>query len=281
MEFFQGFHIGRFIVHVKVGDPFLVGRELIEDGSAGLSLEFVVVSFDENVVHYSVVAVKDGHEAHDFRAVRDMIRRVALTEFPFHHAVAAVVYGGDGTGYYIVYKGEAFSGHAEGNVGKENVVVYERGAVADFHEDVLAAHAAGKICRVGRAVVVVQQVLGYAGALGFPVRPDAHDAMVDVIAPYNDVYGGVELDAGHFGAAQFHHVVDMVDVVVLDKREDAAHAAYDAALFAVVDVVSSNDVRADFFLEPAVVLSAADRVALHLRRAFDVLICEEVFVFGI
>ena len=105
--------------------------------------------------------------------------------------------------------------------------------------------------------------------------------MVDVISSDDNVYGGVELDAGHFGAAQFHHIVDMVDVVVLDKGEDAAHAAYDAALFAVVDVVSSYDVRADIFLEPAVVLSAADGIALHLRRAFYVLICEEVFVLGV
>lgn len=117
MEFFQGFHIGRFVVHVKVGDPFLVGRELIEDGSAGLGFEFVVVSLDEDIVVDPVVAVKDGHEAHDFRAVRDVIGRVALTEFSFHHAVAAVVYGGDGAGYYIVHKGEAFSGHTEGDVG--------------------------------------------------------------------------------------------------------------------------------------------------------------------
>ena len=73
----------------------------------------------------------------------------------------------------------------------------------------------------------------------------------------------------------------MVDVVVLYKGEDAAHAAYDATLLAVVDVVAADDVGAYPFLEPAVILAAADRVALHLRRALDVLIGEEVLVFGV
>ncbi len=130
-------------------------------------------------------------------------------------------------------------------------------------------------------MVVVQEVLRNARALGFPVRPNAHDAVMDVIAADGDVDGGVYLDARHFRAAQFHHGVDMVDVVVLYQREDAAHAAYDAALLAMVDVVAAYDVGAYFFLEPAVVLSAADRVALHLRRALDVLCGEEVLVFGI
>ena len=131
------------------------------------------------------------------------------------------------------------------------------------------------------AVVVVQEVLRDPGALGFPVRPDAHDAVMNVIAADCDVDGGVQLDARHFRAAQFHHGVDMVDVVVLYEGEDAAHAAYDAALLAVVDVVAADDVGANSFLEPAVVLAAADRVALHLGRALDVLSGEEVFVFGV
>ncbi len=142
VEFFQGVHVGRFVVHVEVGDPFLVGGELVEDRGARFGLELVVVFPYEDVVVDSVVAVQDGHEAHDFRAVRDVVRRVALAELAFDHSVAAGVDRGDGAHDEVVNEGEAFRRHPEGNVGKQNVVVYERGAVADFHKDVLAAHAA-------------------------------------------------------------------------------------------------------------------------------------------
>src|SRR5699024_3765727 len=131
-------------------------------------------------------------------------------------------------------------------------------------KDILAHHAALELLGEFRLLVVVQQVLGDAGALGLPVTPDAHGAVVDVIAAEGDVDGGVHLDARDLGAAELHHVVDVVDVVVLDEREHAADAADDAALLAVVDVAAADDVAADFLLQPAVVLAAADGVALHL-----------------
>ena len=115
----------------------------------------------------------------------------------------------------------------------------------------------------------MQQVLADACALRLPVAPDAHRAVVDPVAPDRHIDGGVHLDAGDLCAAQLHHVVDVVDVVVFDQREHAAHASDDAALLAVVDVAAADDVPADLLLEPAVVLAAADGVALHLGRALD------------
>ena len=105
--------------------------------------------------------------------------------------------------------------------------------------------------------------------------------MVDVIASHYDVDGCVELDACNFSTAQFHHVVDVMDVVVFDDGEYCTHTADDAALLTVVDVVAADDVAADVFLEPAVILAAAYRVTLHLRRALELLICEVVVVLGI
>ena len=142
MEFFQSVHVGRFVVHVEVGDPFLVGGEFVEDRGARFGLELVVVFLYEDVVVDSVVAVQDGHEAHDFRAVRNVVRRVALAELALDHSVAAGVDRGDGAHDEIVNQGEAFRRHPERDVGEQDVVIDQSGAVADFHEDVLAAHAA-------------------------------------------------------------------------------------------------------------------------------------------
>ena len=153
--------------------------------------------------------------------------------------------------------------------------------MADLNEDILATHAAFEGLCIVRSLVVVQEVLRDARALGFPVCPDAHDAVMDVVSSHEDVDRGVELDACDFCSAQFHHVVDVVDVVILDRGEDRAHTSDDAALLAVVDVVPSYDVAADVLLEPAVILASADRVALHLRGALQVMVCEVVVVLGV
>ena len=71
---------------------------------------------------------------------------------------------------------------------------------------------------------------------------------------------------------------DVVDMVVLDHRENAAHAPDDAALLAVVDVAPADDVAAHVLLQPAVVLPAADGIPLHLGGGFDVLSGEVVVV---
>ena len=82
-------------------------------------------------------------------------------------------------------------------------------------------------------------------------------------------------------AALLHHVVDMVNVVVLDHTEDTAHAADNAALLTVMDVVAADDMASDVFLQPSVILAAAYGVTLHLRRAFYLLISKIMVVIRI
>ena len=180
-----------------------------------------------------------------------------------------------------MYHSHALGGEAQRGVGKQHVVVNQGGAVAHFHKDVLAHHAALQPAGERGLLVVVQQVLGDAGALGLPVAPNAHGAVVDAVAAENHVDGGVQLNAGNLGAAQLHHVVDVVDVVVLDDGEHSAHAADDAALLAVVDVAAAHDVAAHVLLQPAVVLAAAHGVTLHLGGGLHVLHGEVVVVVGV
>ena len=127
-------------------------------------------------------------------------------------------------------------------------------------------------------MVVMQEILRDAGALCLPVAPDTHGGVVDVVAAEDNVDGCVEFDAGDLGTAQLLHVVDVMDVVVLNQTEDTAHAADDAGLLAVVNVAAAHDMASDLFLEPSVVLAATHGVALHLGGTLDAFVGEVVVV---
>ena len=269
-------HVRNIRIHIELGNPFVIGRIVIHDMRADLAvfregLVFLAVAhdgdilgrpfLDKDIVVETVIAVQDGHEAHDFRAVRHMIGRIART--------GAAADAGECAADQVVHHGHALGGQTQGGFGKKNIVIDECGAMTDFDKDVLAHHAALEDFGECRFLVVMQEVLGDAGALGFPVGPDTHGAVMDVVPAHDDVDGGMQLDAGNLGPAQFHHVIDVMDMVVLNDTEDSAHTADDAALLAVMDVVAADDVAADIGLGPAVVLAAADSVALHLRRALD------------
>ena len=105
--------------------------------------------------------------------------------------------------------------------------------------------------------------------------------MVDVIAPVNHIDGGVHFDAGDLRAAQLHHVVDMVDVIVLDDGEYAAHPSDDSSLFTMVNIAAADDVAAHLLLQPSVILTAADSIPLHLGGAFQMLFCKVVVIVRI
>ena len=248
---------------------FLPDLAVVEAGDEGL----LRMLLEKDVVIESVIAVEDRHEAHDFCSVRHMVRCVA--------PVGAFAYGCECAADEVMYHGDALCCDAECSVRQENIVVDQCRTMTYLYEDILAAHAALERCSVFRTLVVVKEILCDAGTLCFPVCPDAHDAVMDVVSSHDDVDSCVELDAGNFCAAQFHHVVDVVNVVVFDDRENSAHTADDAALLAVVDVVAAYDVAADILLEPAVVLASADCVTLHLRGALKMLICEVVVVLRI
>ena len=68
---------------------------------------------------------------------------------------------------------------------------------------------------------------------------------------------------------------------VLDEGEHAAHAAYDAGLLAVVDMVAADDVAAHLFLQPAVILASANRVTFHLGRTLYVFIGKVMVVIRV
>ena len=181
----------------------------------------------------------------------------------------------------IVNHGDALGGHPQGGVGEQNVIVDQRGAMAHFHENVLAHHAAFQLSGEGRFLIVMEQVLGDAGALCLPVAPDSHGAVVEIDIRINHIDGGVHFDAGDLRAAQLHHVVDMVDVIVLDDGEHAAHPSDDSSLFTMVNIAAADDVAAHLLLQPSVVLAPADSVPLHLGGTFYVFSGKVMVIFRI
>ena len=77
----------------------------------------------------------------------------------------------------------------------------------------------------------------------------------------------MELNARNFRSAKLLHVVDMMDMVILDNAEHASHTAYDTGLLTMMNMASAHDMTAHFFFQPSVILTAAHRIPLHLRRA--------------
>ena len=279
-------HVGRVTFEVELLDPVFVERVVVPDVGAYDAFflpDLAVVEagdegllrmlLEKDVVIESVIAVEDRHEAHDFCSVRHMVRCVA--------PVGAFAYGCECAADEVMYHGDALCCDTKRCVGQEDIVVDQCRTMTYLYEDILAAHAALERCSVFRTLVVVEEILRNACALSFPVSPDAHYAVVDVVPSHDDVDSCVELDAGNFRAAQFHHVVDVVNVVVFNDGEYCAHTSDDAALLAVVDIVAPDDVAADVLFEPAVILASADCVTLHLCGALQVFICEVVIVLRI
>ena len=262
---------GVFIKHPGSGQTVL-GIEAIV-GIMGDDLIAGGPFLDENIVAEPVIPMEDGHEAHNLRPVGHMVGGIP--------PAGSVAHAGQSAADQIVDQGDTLGGKPQTDLGEQDVVVDERGAVAHFHEDILGHHAALEILCKGRLLVVMEQIPGQSGALGFPVAPDAHGTVVDMVAPQDHINGCVHFDARDLRTAQLHHIVDMVDMVILNDAEHTAHAADDAALFAVVDVVSADNMAADVLLQPAVVLTPADRIPLHLGGALHMVVGKELLVFRV
>ena len=102
-----------------------------------------------------------------------------------------------------------------------------------------------------------------------------------MISAEDTIDGRMELDTCDLRSSELLHVIDMMDMIVFDYGEDTSHSSDYSRLLAVVDVAAADDMAADVLLQPAMVLSTAYGVPLHLGRAFDVFVGEEVLVLGI
>ena len=75
-----------------------------------------------------------------------------------------------------------------------------------------------------------------------------------LIVPDDHVDCCMEFDPAQLCAKQVSLVINMVDMIILDDRKDAAQISYNASLPAVMNIAVSDDVRADRFFAPAIQL---------------------------
>ena len=93
-----------------------------------------------------------------------------------------------------MYACHAFRRKTDRRPGKHDVIVDQRRAMAYLHEDILAAHGAFCHRRPFRRMVIMKKVLGDTRPLCFPVRPDPHGGVMNMVAAHHYVDRGMKLD---------------------------------------------------------------------------------------
>ena len=88
----------------------------------------------------------------------------------------------------------------------------------------------------------MEEVLCYAGSLCLPVEPDSAGTVVNVVAAVNTVNCGMHFDSTNFGTCKILFVVDMVNVVIFNQRENSAKVSYNTCLATVVNVTAAHNV---------------------------------------
>ena len=98
--------------------------------------------------------------------------------------------------------------------------------------------------------VIVEHIARDACALRLPIHPHAQRAVVDVIVGNDRIQCGMEFDASDLPSEEFTLQRNVMDMVMLDTAECAAHMSDDGILAALVDVVIAYDMTADQPLFP-------------------------------
>lgn len=91
---------------------------------------------------------------------------------------------------------------------------------------------------------------------------------MNVISSEDHINCGMELNSGNLRSAKLLHVIDMMNVIVLDNGEYASHTSNDTRLLTVVDITASNNMRAYCLFGLAIILRTTDGISLHLCRTF-------------
>ena len=66
----------------------------------------------------------------------------------------------------------------------------------------------------------------------------------------------MHLDTGNLGPAKLLHIVDVVNVVVLNDTEHTAHPSDNTGLLTVMDVAAADDMASDVLLRPCLLYTS-------------------------
>ena len=87
----------------------------------------------KNIILKTIVAVKDGHKAHDFSPMGNMIWRIA--------GAGTISDASQRSADQIMDHSDALCCHAQRDIGKQDVVIDQRWSMADFDKEILAHHS--------------------------------------------------------------------------------------------------------------------------------------------
>lgn len=104
---------------------------------------------------------------------------------------------------------------------------------------------------------------------------------MNMIAPENHIDCRMKFNACYFCSAKLLHIVDMMNMIVLNDTEYTSHASYNARLFTMVDMTPADNMASYFLFQPSVILTAAHRIPLHLGRTFHMLPCKIMVILRV
>ena len=225
----------------------------------------------KNIVIKPCVAVEDRHKSGNFGTVRNVIRSIARTRNMRRAVRYSPSHAHKGTGDEIMSNGKPLRRKLQRSRGQEEIVVNKRRAVGDLNKNVLsdAAYRAHAYELIFRQSVVVKGVLSNSRALRLPVEPESAGAVVDAVAADDRVNGGVELNSADLRSGEILLKIDVVYMVILDKRKSAAEMPDDTGLTAIVDIAAAHDVAAYALLRPALAHGKAHYLALCLSAVLE------------
>ena len=75
----------------------------------------------------------------------------------------------------------------QGYIGKQEIVINKSRSMSHLYENILAHHSAFQLSGKSRLLIIMEQVLGNAGSLSFPVAPDSHGTVMDMVPAVDHV----------------------------------------------------------------------------------------------
>ena len=89
--------------------------------------------------------------------------------------------------------------------------------MSHLNENILAHHGTHRaLPDAFRRVILIEQVLGNPGSLCFPVAPHAHRTVMEFVAADDDIDCCMQLDSCDLCTGKLLHVVDVMNVIVLN-----------------------------------------------------------------
>ena len=115
-----------------------------------------------------------------------------------------------------------------------------------------------------RQSIIMEQILRYSRSLSLPVKPQSSCAVMNVILSYHYIDRSMHFYSTDLSSRKIVSVVDVMDLVLLNKAEHSAEMPDNTGLPAIMNIASPDNMRSDVLFRPAFDLRLTDIVPLCL-----------------